>query len=142
MYARSSLFAIILFNFCAVNVVSVKTRSPNVPEKVPSTSPPAMTAKKRSLVRSKSLPENLLRSALSKNLVDTRAARQHSSSPSSPMTAKAFEQQNRGKTIVDTSGILEIGSSPRYFHHVIYCFFLNFNLNFTKIDKKISFLLE
>ena len=133
MYARISLFAIILFNFCAVNVVSVLTRSsPNVPEKVPSTSPPSMTAKKRSFVRSKSLPENLLRSALSKNLVDTRAAGQHSSSPSSPMTAKAFEQQNRGKTIVDTSGILEIGSSPRYFHHVIYRFLSQFQFEFYK----------
>ena len=132
MYARISLFAIILFNFCAVNVVSVKTRSPNVPEKVPSTSPPAMTAKKRSLVRSKSLPENLLRSALSKNLVDTRAAGQHSSSsPSSPMTAKAFEQLNRGKTIADNT-LIEIGSSPRYFHHVIYCFLSQFQLKFYK----------
>ena len=122
------LFAIVLFNICVVSAVNLSVRlSPNVPEKAPSLSLPATATKKLSATCLKSSPESLSCSTSQKNLLSSPTATQHSSSTTTPKPKELFEAQNKGKSIFvltpnsnsEHNYQIEIGSTPRYFHHVI-----------------------
>lgn len=125
MCAKICLFAIVLFNICVVSAVNLPVRlSSNVPEKEPSPSLPATATKKLSACCLKSSPESLSRLTSQRNLLSSTTATQHSSSTTTPKP-KEFEAQNKGKSIFvltpnsEHNYQIEIGSTPRYFHHVI-----------------------
>ena len=141
MCAKIYLFAIVLFNICVVSAVNLSVRlSPNVPEKASSSlSLPATTTKKLSAPCLKSSPESLSCSTLQKNLLSSPTATQHSSSTTTPKPKELFEAQNKGKSIFvltpnnEHNYQIEIGSTPRYFHQVIYNRFTSFQ-SIWKID--------